>query len=160
MNKCCEDGKEGRSSMDFCEASTEEAKRTYFRSCKGLEKLVLPLELCKKLDQYGVCQDSVLMWATGNLGTPEVVLRDTTHLPYKIASAPTFEELLVETPWVNVQWDASDKSFLARGRDDELITVLWKTSNACVGIGSYILYLIIKGLKDERARKEAVKEQV
>ena len=144
--------------MNFCEDSSKEATMAYFRSRKGLEKLVLPLELCKKLDQYGVCQDSVLIWATGNLGTPEVVLRDTTHLPYKIASAPTFEELLVEAPWVNVQWDASDKSFLARGRDDELVTVLWKTSDACIGIGSYTLYAIIKGLKDERARKENIKE--
>ena len=145
--------------MDFCEDSTKEAKMTYFRCRKGLEKLVLPLELCKKLDQYGVCQDSVLIWAKGNLGTPEVVLRDTAHLPYKIASAPTFEELLVEAPWVNVQWDASDKSFLARGREDELVTRLWKTSSACIGVGPYILYAIIKGLKDERARKEAVKEK-
>lgn len=56
MTKCC---KEGSSSMDFWEDTTKEAKMTYFRSCKGLEKLVLPLELCKKLDQYGVCQDSV-----------------------------------------------------------------------------------------------------
>lgn len=155
--KCCEDCKEGRSSMDFWEDTTKEEKMTYFRSRKGLEKLVLPLELCKKLDQYGVCQGSVLMWATGNLGTPEVVLRDTEHLPYKIASAPTFEELLVEAPWVNVQWDASDKSFLAHGRDDELITRLWKTSGACIGIGSCILYAIIKGLKDERARKGDIK---